>query len=99
MYTYTHDTQTGGLLLNDSTPLFSKEPRPVYYRELDILGLNEYRNYVKQNELPYMWAEANCYWYRGQMVFKTKGGSLYTRPELDFVVDVNGMQLLPEGTE
>lgn len=97
MYAYTHDAQTGGLLLNDSTPLFSKEPRPVYYRELDILGFNKSCKYAKQDELPYMWAEANCYWYRGRMVAKTKGGTLYTAPELEFVLDSNGERVLPEG--
>lgn len=97
MYGYTHDSQTGGLLLNNSTPPFSKEPRPVYYRELDILGFDKHWRYVRQDELPYMWAEANCYWYRGSMVAKTKGGNLYTAPELEFVLDSNGERVLPDG--
>ena len=97
MYAYTHDEETGGLLLNDSTPLFSKEPRPVYYRELDILGFYKYFNYEKQDELPYMWAESNCYWYRGRMVAKTKGGSLYDAPKLELIIDGDGMSVLSEG--
>ena len=97
MYAYTHDMQTGGLLLNDSTLPFSKEPRPVYYRELDILGFGNHWNYAKQDEQPYMWAEANCYWYRGRMVAKTKGGTLYTAPELEFVLDADGKRVLPDG--
>jgi len=97
MYAYTHDAQTGGLLLNNSTPLFSKEPRPVYYRELDILGFDKHYNYAKQDELPYMWAEANCYWYRGRIVAKTKGGSLYTAPALEFILDTNNERILPDG--
>ncbi|MDR1321233.1 MAG: phosphoadenosine phosphosulfate reductase family protein [Gracilibacteraceae bacterium] len=96
MYAYTHDAQTGGLLLNDSTPLFSKEPRPVYCRELDILGFDAHFNYAKQDKIPYMWAEANCYWYRGQIVAKTKGGALYTAPELEFVNDTDGNRVLPD---
>ena len=35
MYSYTWDAETGGLLLNSSPLQFSKEPRPVYYKELD----------------------------------------------------------------
>ncbi|HPM09670.1 MAG TPA: phosphoadenosine phosphosulfate reductase family protein [Paludibacter sp.] len=97
MYAYTHDKQTGGLLLNNSTTLFSKEPRPVYYYELDILGFDKHWNYAKQDKLPYMWAEANCYWYRGSIVAKTKGGSLYTAPELEFAVDANNARVLPDG--
>ncbi|MEG6520866.1 phosphoadenosine phosphosulfate reductase domain-containing protein [Desulfotomaculum sp. 1211_IL3151] len=97
MYAYTHDEHTGGLLLNNSTPQFSKEPRPVYYRELDILGFDKHWNYAKQDELPYMWAEANYYWYRGRIVAKTKGGTLYSAPELEFELDKNGERLLPDG--
>ena len=59
MYSYTWDTETGGLLLNSSPLSFSKEPRPVYYKELDILGFDRYWNYAKNDTYPYMWAEAN----------------------------------------
>ena len=86
MYSYEWDIETGGLLLNSSPLSFSKEPRPVYYKELDILGFDQYWNYDKNDAYPYMWAEANNYWYRGRLVAKTKGGSLYTAPEL-IVVD------------
>ncbi len=82
MYSYKWDEATGGLLL-DSAPLsFSKEPRPVYYQELDILGFDKHWNYEKNDAFPYMWAEANSYWYRGHKVAQTRGGSLYTAPEL-----------------
>lgn len=82
MYSYEWDIKTGGLLLNSSPLPFSKEPRPVYYKELDILGFDKYWKYDKNDAYPYMWAEANNYWYRGKLVAKTKGGSLYSAPEL-----------------
>lgn len=82
MYSYEWDSETGGFLLNSSPLTFSKEPRPVYYKELDILGFDKYWKYDKQDDCPYMWAEANNYWYRGKHVAKTKGGSLYKAPEL-----------------
>ena len=66
---------------------FSKEPRPVYYKELDILGFDKYWDYDKNDSFPYMWAEANNYYYRGRLVAKTKGGSLYTPPELVLIED------------
>jgi len=56
----------------------SKEPRPVYAAELDVLGFDAYWKYARQNEVPYLWAEANCYYYRGQMVAKLKGGDVVT---------------------
>jgi phosphoadenosine phosphosulfate reductase len=97
MYGYTYDPQTGGLLLNDSTPTFSKEPRPVYSRELDILSFDKYYKYEKQDETPYMWAESNCYWYRGQMIAKANGGSLYSAPELEIILNNNKKPVLQKG--
>lgn len=82
MYAYTYDEQTGGLLLTSSPLGFSKEPRPVYYKELDILGFNQFWNYAKDDTYPYMWAESNNYYYRGRKVAQTKGGSCYTAPEI-----------------
>ncbi len=82
MYSYNWDEETGGLLLNTAPLAFSKEPRPVYYKELDILGFDKYWNYKKDDTFPYMWAEANNYFYRGRKVAQTKGGTLYTAPEL-----------------
>ena len=40
MYEYIWDQETGGLLLTTNVSKFSKEPRPVYYKELDILGFD-----------------------------------------------------------
>lgn len=95
MYSYSWDTETGGLLLNSSPLSFSKEPRPVYYKELDILGFDQYWNYEKNDSYPYMWAEANNYFYRGRLVAKTKGGSMCTAPEIVLLEEPepNGMPL------
>lgn len=87
MYAYEWDSSTGGYLLTPMPLAFSKEPRPVYYKELDILGFDKYWNYDKNDSFPYMWAEANNYYYRGRLVAKTKGGSLYTAPELVLIED------------
>jgi len=90
MYSYTYDSETGGILLNSTPTNFSKEPRPVYASELDILGFDKYFDYEKQNDIPYMWAEANVYWYRGVQIAKTKGGDLYNVPELLMEYDEYG---------
>ena len=87
MYQYIWDEDTGGLLLTTEQSKFSKEPRPVYYRELDTLGFDRYWNYPKDDHAPLMWAEANNYIYRGRTVARTKGGSLYTAPELVILED------------
>lgn len=82
MYSYTYDKETGGILLNSSPQAFSKEPRPVYYKELDILGFNRYWKYDQNDTAPYMWAEGNNYFYKGRLVAQTKGGSPMIAPEI-----------------
>ena len=87
MYAYEWDPETGGLLLKSNPADFSKEPRPVYYQELDILGFDKYWNYTKDDSFPYMWAEANNYFYRGRKVALTKGGSFCHAPEIQLIDD------------
>jgi len=93
MYSYGWDIEGGGILLNSSQSLMSKEPRPVYAAELDLLGFGKHWHYERQSDTPYLWAEANKYWYRGRLVAETNGGNLYTAPEL--VVHEEGLELQP----
>ncbi len=97
MYKYTWDEKTGGILLTSEVAHFSKEPRPVYFRELDLLGFDKFWNYPKDDAAPLMWAEANNYFYRGRHVAMTKGGALYQSPELIILEEPepNGGMLRP----
>ena len=96
MYSYTYDKKTGGILLNSSPSGFSKEPRPVYAPELDILGFDKHWKYDKQTDRPYMWAEANNYYYRGTLVAKLKGGNIYTAPDIVIPNGEDGKPTMPE---
>ncbi len=98
MYAYTYDEETGGILLNTNLTegKMSKEPRPVYAAELDILGFDKFWNYDKQNDVPYMWAEANVYFYRGRKVASLKGGDLYHAPQIVLEKDEQGNVVNPE---
>ncbi len=87
MYQYIWDPSTNGILLTTEQSKFSKEPRPVFYKELDMLGFDQYWLYPKDDTAPLMWAEANNYIYKGRVVAKTKGGSYYTKPEIILVDD------------
>ena len=93
MYSYTFDKETGGIILNSTPTSFSKEPRPVYAAEMDILGFYKYWDYEKQNDTPYMWAESTAYWYRDVKIATIKGGDLYSSPELQPVRDETGTVL------
>ena len=94
MYSYTFDVETGGILLNSTPTNFSKEPRPVYAAEMDILGFEQYWEYDKQNDIPYMWAESTAYWYRGVKIATITGGDLYTAPVLQPTTDEDGKIIL-----
>lgn len=97
MYSYTWDDKTGGLLLNNSPLQFSKEPRPVYCKELDILGFDKYWKYDRNVDAPFMWAEANNYFYHGRHVATVKGGSFFTSPTIEIIEapEPNGRKLRP----
>ncbi len=98
MYAYEHDEETGGLLLKDELAQFSKEPRPVWATELTLLGFDKIWSYDESCDAPFLWAEANFYWYRGRRVAKTVGGSLYEKPAIELERDAEGNAVLPEGT-
>lgn len=89
VFGYEFDAETGGLLLNDSTPNSSKEPRPVYATEMRMLHMDEWFAFEDQNDRPYLWAEAASYYYRGELIARTKGGSLCEAPVMDYLVDSN----------
>ena len=98
MYRYEFDEETGGLLLTDTEERMSKEPRPVYATEMNILGFDRRWSYENQNDTPYLWAEAGNYFYRAKKIAVVKGGSLYEKPELEFVEEdglPQGEMLLP----
>ena len=88
MYSYSWDIETGGFLLNSTPMQFSKEPRPVYSKELDILGFDKYWKYDKDDSAPLMWAEANNYIYKGRVVATVKGGSLERKPEIISIIEI-----------
>ena len=100
MYNYHYDEQTGGILLEDNISEFSKEPRPVYSSELDLFGFDKYWDYPKDDTRPIMWAESSNYVYRGKIVAKVKGGSLYNKPELIITHEGEGIsELTPVDVE
>lgn len=94
LHKYEWDPITGGLLLLPQQEKSSKEPRPVYYREMNLLGMDKRWKYPQNDNAPIMWAEAEKYIYRGKVVARTKGGGLYQRPEVRYDETEDG---LPQG--
>ena len=85
MYKYEFDEETGGLLLTNTEINMSKEPRPIFAAEMNILGFKNFWQYKNQNKIPYLWAEAGNYFYRGKKIAVVKGGSFCEKPQLELV--------------
>lgn len=82
MHKYEWDPMTGGILLLPQQEKSSREPRPVYYREMNLLGMDKRWKYPQNDDAPIMWAEAEKYYYFGRLVARTRSGSLYTAPQV-----------------
>ena len=96
MHKYEWDPVTGGILLLPQQEKSSKEPRPVYYREMNLLGMDKRWKYPQNDDAPIMWAEAEKYIYFGKVVARAKGGLLYTPPTIIFTEGDDG---IAEGEE
>ena len=91
MHKYEWDPVTGGILLLPQQEKSSREPRPVYYREMNLLGMDKRWKYPQNDDAPIMWAEAERYIYRGRMIARTKGGGLFQQPELIYTETEEGI--------
>lgn len=79
MYKITWDKETGGVLLHSRIVegTLGISPRPVFWEELDLLGLDKLGWAYPHCEEPLMWAINKQYWYRGEFVFEAKGANIY----------------------
>lgn len=95
MYRITWDKQTGGILLHPRIVegTLGISPRPVFFEELDLLGLDRMGWSYPRGEAPIMWAINKQYWYRGEHLFDAKGANIYTMPTLEFSTGVVPMTL------
>ena len=83
MYKAVWDSETGGVTLQNykSDDTLSVSPRPVFYEELDLLGLDKLPEgkawHYPHCKEPLLWACNKQYYYKGQFVFEAKGANLY----------------------
>ena len=85
MFKITWDKENNGVLLTmrSTEDALNVPPRPVFFEELDLLGLNEFWKYPKAKE-PLLWACERRYFYKGELVLEAKGGNIYDDPQLVF---------------
>lgn len=83
MYAYELDKDTGGYNLTLKIEGLAKEVRPVFFEELEFLGLDKNFGWqFPKSKEPLCWAEGRRYFYRGELVAETQGGNLFDLPTL-----------------
>lgn len=74
MYDYDWNPLTGGFTLTTRTGRFvANEIRPVFAEELALVGLDKFLDYDKNEMRPFMWAQKNIYYYRGEKIAQCNG--------------------------
>jgi phosphoadenosine phosphosulfate reductase len=88
VYQVLWDPETGGIQLAtavaDDNPLLARqsELRPVFSDELDLLG---FRWRYPASSQPLLWAVGRDYYARGHRVARSKGGSFFERPTIEYM--------------
>ena len=86
MFKIEWDSETGGVLLSSKVTkaTLGISPRPVWFEELDLLGLDKLGYCYPRVEAPLMWAVNKQYYYRGELMFEAKGANIYDAPTIIF---------------
>ena len=96
MFKIIWDKKNNGVLLTmkSTDDVINVPPRPVFYEELDLLGLDKKWHYPKSKE-PLLWACDRRYFYHGELVLEVRGGNIYDNPILDIKPDAINLKLKP----
>lgn len=100
MFKVIWDKENNGVLLTmkSSEEVLNVSPRPVFFEELDLLGLDKIWEYPKSKE-PLLWACDRRYFYKGELVLEVKGGNIYDNPNLIFTDKGKKLVLKPINIE
>lgn len=82
MFKVIWDTEYNGVRLTMSSKgdALNVSPRPVFWEELDLLGLNKKGWIYPHVEEPLLWACDRRYFYKGKFVLEVKGGNVFDAP-------------------
>lgn len=96
MFKITWDKENNGVLLTmrSTEETLNVPPRPVFFEELDLLGLDKIWKYPKSIE-PLLWACDRRYFFKGELVMEVKGGNIYDDPQLIFINSGKNLKLEP----
>lgn len=93
MFKVVWDPQSNGVRLTMSSKgdALNISPRPVFWEELDLLGLNKMGWIYPHVEEPLLWACDRRYFYKGDFVLEVKGGNVFDAPT---VIQQSGFESL-----
>lgn len=97
MFNIKWDITTGGVQLTNqvSPETLGIPPRPVFFEELDLLGLDKSGWSYPRCAEPLLWAINKQYYYQGELVFDVKGANLYDMPTVTLVEGKEKISLQP----
>ena len=95
MFRVIWDEKTGGVLLQSlvTKDTLGVSPRPVFYEELDLLGLDKAGWKYPHCQEPLMWACNKQYYYRGKLLFEAKGANIYDSATVVLADGIQPMKL------
>ena len=101
MYKITWDKEINGVLLHSRIVegVLGTSPRPVFYEELDLLGLDRLGWKYPHCEEPLLWAVNKQYYYKGELVFEAKGANIYDAATIVLQSAGEKLQLQPIDVE
>ena len=97
MFKIAWDRETGGVKLSSlvGKDTVSIPPRPVFFEELNLLGLNTLGWKYPECEEPLLWACNKEYYYRGDLVFEAKDANIYDKATIVFQPGKEKLKLKP----
>lgn len=98
MFKVIWDKDNNGVRLTLAPPsgeALNVTPRPVFWEELDFLGLNKLGWTYPHCETPLLWACDRRYFYKGEFVLEVRGGNVFDSPTLQLVDGYQNLELIP----
>lgn len=92
MFKIVWDKPNNGVRLTLAPPsgeALNVAPRPVFWEELDFLGLNKLGWTYPHSEAPLLWACDRRYFYKGELVIEVSGGDLFENHTFSYISPQN----------
>lgn len=97
MFKIVWDKDSNGVRLTLAPPsgeALNVAPRPVFWEELDFLGLNKLGWTYPHCEAPLLWACDRRYFYKGELMLEVSGGDLFESHTFSYI-SPHPISLLP----